>query len=80
MKWPALLITLIAAAVITLAAKLLLATWHFYNSPDYAPGTHTTYQVGGIEADGSGIYAPGLLLLGLGLFLLRWAINLWRSK
>jgi hypothetical protein len=76
----ALILTCAAAGVLGFAAHVLLATWRFYNSAGYAPGTHTSYQAGGVEADGSGLYAPGLLLFGLGLFLLKWAHNLWRGK
>lgn len=80
MKRLAVVITLASLAVLGFAAHMLLATWRLYNSASYAPGTYTSHQAGGMEADGGGIYAPGFLLLGLGLFLLKWALNLWRSK
>lgn len=71
---------LAALACLVGATWLLLETAAFYWSDDYAPGVASySHTVGGVEADGSGIFVPALLLLGLAAFLGKFAVNLWRD-
>ncbi len=82
MKWIAALLAALAAACLAGGAWLWVKTWRFAHSADYAldspnkPG----YTAGGVEADGSGIFTPAVLLLVIGLFLGRFAWNLWRDE
>ena len=59
---------------------LLLASLHFFFSDEYAPNSTAmpSYTAGGVEADGSGILLPAILLGAAGVFLMKFAINLWR--
>ena len=38
------------------------------------------YTAGGIDADGAGIIFPLALLLGLGVYLAKFALDLWSGK
>ena len=82
MKWIAALLAALAAACVAGSAWLWVKTWRFAKGADYAldsahqPG----YTARGMEADGSGIFAPAVLLLVVGLFLARFAWNLWRDE
>ncbi len=61
---------------------LLLATLHFYFGDEYAPKSAAmpSHTAGGVEADGSGILLPAMLLGAIGLFLAKFALNLWRKS
>jgi hypothetical protein len=82
MKWIAALLAALAVACMAGAAWLWVKTWRFATGADYAldsahqPG----YTARGVEADGSGIFAPAVLMLVVGLFLARFARNLWREE
>lgn len=82
MKAAAILVGLLACACFVGAAWLWIATSHFFSSDAYAPKSSAMpgYRSGGVEADGGGIFAPALLLFALGLFLARFAFNLWKDR
>jgi hypothetical protein len=82
MKWIAALLAALAAACVAAAAWLWLKTWRFAHGPDYAldSAQQPGYSAGGVEADGGGIFTPAVLLLAVGLFLGRFAWNLWREE
>ena len=82
MKLAAIIVSALAGGVFVAAIRLLIATYEFAHGNQYASGQFNslTYFVWPIEADGSAIYAPALLLLGLALFLARFAYNLWQPK
>jgi len=71
----------LAAACLAAAVWLFLKTYRFYQGADYAPNSpqQPGYAAGQVEADGGGIFAPSVLLFFLGLFLARFAWNLWRG-
>ena len=71
----------LAAVVLGCAMWLLLASLHFYFSDEYAPSSSAmpSHTAGGVEADGSGILLPAMLLGAAGVFLMKFAINLWRK-
>jgi hypothetical protein len=77
----ALIVGGVAAAVLGCAAWLLFASLRFYFSEEYAPNSAAmpSHTAGGLEADGSGILLPALLLAAAGAFLMKFAINLWRK-
>ena len=77
----AVIVGVLAAAVLGWAMWLLLASLHFYFSAEYAPNSTAmpSLTAGGVEADGSGILLPALLLGATGAFLMKFAINLWRK-
>ena len=70
----------LAATVLGWAMWLLLASLHFFFSDEYAPNSAAmpSHTAGGVEADGSGILLPAILLGAAGVFLMKFAINLWR--
>ncbi|WCM88737.1 hypothetical protein [Acidovorax sp. NCPPB 3576] len=70
-----------AIACIGAALWLLIVTAKYAGSEGYAPHSAAMpgYAAGGLEADGDGIFFPGLLLLAVGVFLGKWAWNLWRQ-
>ena len=71
------------SAVCVLGAAWLWAkTLQFFQNSEYAPNSPRmpSYRVGEIEADGTGIFVPALLLLALGLFLAKFSVNLWQSE
>jgi hypothetical protein len=80
----------IAAIVVTvLALALWVATiwrgmyiWQFAHSDAYAmnSGHMPGYTAGNVEADGSGVYYPVILLGTLAALFTKFAWNLWRSK
>jgi hypothetical protein len=76
------IVGLAAALCLSGALRLFYATLRFYLSDLYAPHSSAMplYTAGGIEAGGTGIFMPAALLLGLGLFLAKFALNLWRNK
>ena len=79
LKALAIAIGLGAAGCIGTALWLLALALRLYFSDAYAPGAGTSfYTAGGIDADGAGIFAPAVLLLAVGLFLAKFAFNLWR--
>jgi len=80
MRVMALCIAACAIACIGVALWLLFLTAQYYGSAAYAPhsGAMPGYTAGGVEADGDGIFIPGMLLLAVGVFLGKWAHNLWR--
>lgn len=82
MKWIAALLAALAAACMGGAAWLWVTTWRFAKGADYAldSAQQPGYTARGVEADGSGIFAPAVLLLVVGLFLARFAWNLWREE
>ena len=77
----ALVIAACAAACVGAALWLLVITARWYFSADYAPHAAGMpgYMAGGVQADGDGIFAPAILLLAVGIFLGRFAFNLWRK-
>jgi hypothetical protein len=82
MKWIAALLVALATACVAGAAWLWLKTWRFAHAADYVLNSaqQPGYTAGGVEADGSGIFTPAVLLLVVGLFLGRFAWNLWRGE
>jgi len=72
----------LATVVLGSAMSLLLASLHFYFSDEYAPNSAVmpSHTAGGVEADGSGILLPAILLGAAGVFLMKFAINLWRKS
>lgn len=69
-----------ALACLLVGIWLLAETAAFYWSDAYAPGVAPyAITVRGVEADGSAIFVPALLLLGLAAFLGKFALNLWRD-
>ena len=82
MRFAAIIVSVLAGGTFVAAIRLLIATYEFAHGNQYAPGQFNslTYFVWPIEADGSAIYTPALLLLGLALFLARFAYNLWQPK
>lgn len=77
----ALLAALAAAACVASSAWLWLKTYRFFHSADYAPNSphQPGYTAGPVEADGGGIFAPSVIIFVIGLFLARFAWNLWRE-
>ena len=71
----------LAAAVLGWAMWLLLVSLRFYFSDEYASNSAAmpSHTAGGVEADGSGILLPATLLGAAGVFLMKFAINLWRK-
>jgi len=69
-----------ALGCLGIAFWLLIVAARFYFGAEYAPHSAGMpgYTARGVEADGGGIFAPGLLLLAVGAFLGRFAFNLWR--
>lgn len=82
MKFIAALLALGAAASLAAGLRLLQLSYLFYTSEAYAPNSShmPSYSAGGVEADGGGIFLPAGLLLLLGLFLGKFAFNLWRAE
>jgi len=76
----AVVVGVLAVSVLAWAMWLLLASLHFYFSDEYAPNSAVmpSHTAGGVEADGSGILLPAILLGATGVFLMKFAINLWR--
>jgi hypothetical protein len=72
----------LAAIVLGWAIWLLLASLHFYFSDEYAPNSTAmpSHTAGGVEADGSGILVPAILLGAAGVFLMKFAMNLRRKR
>jgi len=72
------IVGVLAAAVLGWAMWLLLASLRFYFSDEYEPNSAAmpSHTAGGVEADGSGILLPAILLGATGAFLMKFAINL----
>lgn len=81
MRVVATLMAVVSAACLVGGGWLWLETWHVFHGAGYAPhaANQPGYRVGDVEADGTGIFLPSALLLLVGLFLGRWAWNLWRA-
>ena len=80
MRVLAVIVGALALVCLGLGGWLLAMTYGFYWGPDYAPYSGgIAYRVGHVDADGSGIFVPSLLVLGLGIFLGKFALNLWRK-
>ena len=81
MRILALFVGLVGAVCLGFALWLLAKTGAFYWSADYAPNSSAMpgYSAGNVEADGSGIFAPSILLVFVAVFLLKFAFNLWRK-
>ena len=80
MRVAAVIVGAIAAACLGLAVWLFAVTLRFYLGDHYAPNqTFFSYSAGGAEADGSGIFLPAILLAVVGIFFLKFALNLWRK-
>ncbi|WP_140426802.1 hypothetical protein [Acidovorax sp. Root267] len=81
MRMMALVIGAIALACLGAALWLLAAAAGLYWGPEYAPGSAGMpgYKAAGVEADGGGIFFPGFLVLAVGVFLGKFALNLWRK-
>lgn len=81
MRILALLIGLAGSACLGFALWLLAKTRAFFLSADYAPNSSAMpgYSAGNAEADGSGIFAPSIMLIFVAVFLLKFAFNLWRK-
>ena len=82
MKLAAIIVSVLAGGTFVAAIRLLIATYEFAHGNQYAMGQFRslTYSAWPVEADGSAIYTPALLLLGVALFLARFAYNLWQPK
>ena len=82
MKWIAALLAALAAAFLAGGAWLWVKTWRFAHSDDYALDSphQPSHGAGGVDADGSGIFVPAALLLISGLWLAKFAWNLWRDE
>jgi hypothetical protein len=81
MRFFALLVGLSGAGCLGFALWLMAKTRDFFLSADYAPNSSSMpgYSAGNVEADGSGIFAPSILLILVAVFLLKFALNLWRK-
>jgi hypothetical protein len=82
MKFIAALLAAVATACLAGGAWLWVKTGRFAHGADYALDSphQPSHSAGGVEADGSGIFVPAALLLAIGLFLARFAWNLWRDE
>ena len=82
MKLAAIIVSVLAGGTFVAAIRLLIATYEFAHGNQYAMGQFRslTYSAWPVEADGSAIYAPALLLLGIALFLARFAYNLGQPR
>ena len=82
MKFIAALLAALAAACVAGAAWLWVKTWRFAHGDAYALDSphQPSHSAGGVEADGGGIFVPAALLLAIGVFLARFAWNLWRDE
>jgi hypothetical protein len=81
LKIAAALVGLLALACFGAAVWLLWVLWQFAHSDAYAPDVYVSfaYSTANVEADGSGIYAPAILLFAVSGFLAKFAWNLWRE-
>lgn len=81
MRIAAIPVGLLGLAFLVAALWLMILTSDYFSGSDYAPnsGSMPSYRVGNIEADGSGVFAPPVLLLFVSAFLLKFAFNLWRD-
>ncbi len=79
MKLFAISIGLISGLCLVAGLRLLVATYRFANSDEYSIGTFSgiTYSIRTLDPDRSAIYGPSLLMILLGVFLGRFAFNLW---
>jgi hypothetical protein len=82
MKIAAVVVTVLALALWVATLWLGIHAWQFAHSDAYAmnSGPMPSYTAGNVEADGSGIYYPVILLGALAAFFSKFAWNLWRSK
>jgi hypothetical protein len=82
MRSAALVVGALAAGCIGGSAWLGLETLRFVRGDGYAPDSvHMPgYEAGAVVADGWGIFLPAGLLFVLGLFLARFAWNLWQGR
>ena len=82
MKFIVALLAFIGAACSVSAVWLFAMTYGFFKSTDYQPGVKHffSYGVGLLDLDGGGIFLPSFLLLAIGLFFLKFAVNLWRGE
>lgn len=82
MKAFAILLAALATACFAGSAWLWVETYIFFHSSEYAPySAHMPgYAAGNVEADGTGIFVPAMLVLVLGLFLAKFALNLWKGE
>ena len=82
MKLAAIIVSVLAGGALVAAIWLLVVTYEFAHGDQYAMGQFSSlvYSVDFTEPDGSAIYAPALLLLGIALFLARFAYNLWQPE
>ena len=74
MKLLASVIGVVALLALCAGAWLGHRTMVFANGPDYA----LDHDAAG-DGSGGGIFAPAWLLVGLGVFLARFAWKLWRA-
>jgi len=81
MRITAILAGLLGLAFLVAALWLMILTTDYFSGSDYAPnsGSMPGYRIGNIEADGSGVFAPAVLLFFVSAFLLKFAFNLWRE-
>jgi len=77
----AIVLGVIGAAAFGASTWLFIVTARFYSSSQYAPhsGAMPSYHAGWVEADGSGVFVPAILLLLVAVFFLKFAWNLWRQ-
>lgn len=82
MKLAAMIVSALAMGAFIAATRLLIVTYEFAHGNQYAMRQFNslTYFAWPVEADGSAIYAPALLLFGIALFLARFAYNLWKPE
>lgn len=82
MRAVAVFVALAAAICFAGAAWLWAKTLHFFQSSEYAPNSaHMPgYTAGNLEADGTGIFIPVALIIAFGLFLAKFAWNLWQGE
>ncbi len=82
MKILATIVAIAACACCAASLWLYAKTLHLYSSSDYGPNSAAmpSYSVGTTEADGNGIFLPSGLLMILGLFLAKFAWNLWNER
>ena len=81
MKIAAIAVAAIATGTFYGGVRLLIATHRFATGEHYEPGSFSSfaYSIAGNEPDGYAIYAPSVLVLGLGLFFGKFAYNLWTA-
>jgi hypothetical protein len=81
MRILALIVFAISAFLLVVAIWLAVLTLRFFLGDQYAPfsGPYLFGGRGGLFSGGIGIFIPSVLLFVLGIFMFKFARNLWRN-